>query len=154
MGVNFCNLQNLSQDLSELIITKRKDYNCHLATLNDRQSSPKNFWKILKTFYNGNKIPIPLITVNDKFVSDYEENANHFNKFCASQFTPIDDNDSKILCLVVFNIEARLCSTTCEDNDILKIIKNLDISKAHDFDDISFRTVKLCDDLLGAGGGF
>ena len=39
---------------------------------------PKTFWERLKTFYNGDKIPlIPPIIVNDKLVSDYEEKANH-----------------------------------------------------------------------------
>ena len=113
MGGNFFNLQKLSQDLSELITKRKEDYNCHLANkLNDPQSSPKIFWKILKNVYNGNKIPlIPPIMVNNKFVSDYEEKANHFNKFFASQCTPID-NDSQIPDSVVFNTEARLSSIT------------------------------------------
>ena len=92
MGANFSNLQNLSQDLSELITKRKKDYNCHLSNkLNDPQLFPKAFWKIFKTFYHGNQIPlIPPIIVNDKLVSNYEEKANHFNKFLASQCTPID----------------------------------------------------------------
>ena len=85
MGGNFSHLQNLSQDLSELITKRKEDYNRHLVNkLNNPQSSLKTFWKILKTFYNGNKIPlIPPIIVNDKFVSDYEEKRNYFNKFFA-----------------------------------------------------------------------
>ena len=90
---------------------------------------------------------IPPIIVSDKLISDYEEKANHFNKFFASQCTPIA-NDSQIPDSVVFNTEVRFSSITCEDNDILKIIRNLDISKAHGFDDISIRMVKLCDDSL------
>ena len=44
MGGNFSNLQNLSQDLSELITKRKEDYNYHLANrLNDLQSSPKTF---------------------------------------------------------------------------------------------------------------
>ena len=129
-----------------MTITK-EDYNHHLANkLNDPQSSPKTFWKILGTFYNGNKVPlIPLIIVNDKLISDYEEKANHINKFFASQCTTIA-NDSQIPDLVVFNTGARFSSITCEDNDIRKIIRNLDISKALGFDVISVRMVKLCDD--------
>ena len=49
MSGNFSNLQNLSQDLSELITKRKEDYHRHLASkLNDPQSSPKIFWKILK----------------------------------------------------------------------------------------------------------
>ena len=90
---------------------------------------------------------IPPIIVSNKLISDYEEKANHFNKFFASQCTPIT-NDSQIPESVVFNMEARFSLITCEDNDILKIIRNIDISKAHGFDDISIRMVKLCDDSL------
>ena len=111
--------------------------------LNNPQLFPKTFWKILKIFCNRNKIPvIPPIIVNDKLISDYEEKSTHFNKFFVSQYTPIA-NDSQIPDSVVFNTEARLSSITCEDNDILKIIRNLDISKAHGFDDISVRMVTL-----------
>ena len=78
---------------------------------------------------------------------DYKEKANHFNKFFASQCTPID-NDSQIIDSLVFNTEARFSSITCENNDILKIIRNLGIRKAHGFDDISIRMVTLCDDSL------
>ena len=83
MAGNFSNLQNLSQDLLELITKRKEDYNFHLAKkLNYLQSSSKSFWKILKTFYNGNKIPlIPPIIVNNKYVSDYEQKALMFLKF-------------------------------------------------------------------------
>ena len=42
----------------------------------------------------------------------------------------------------------KLFAITCEGNDILKIIRNLAISKAHGFDDISVGMVKLGDDFL------
>ena len=119
-----------------------------LHKLNDPRSSQNIFWKILKTFYNGNKTPlIPPIIIKDKLVSDYEEKANHFNIFFASQSTPID-NDSQTPYSVVFSTEAKFSSITCEDSDILKIIGNSDISKAHGFDHISKRMVKLCYDSL------
>ena len=90
---------------------------------------------------------MPPIIVNNKLGSYYKEKANHFNKLFASQCTPID-NDSQIPDSVVLKTETRLSSITCEDNDILKIIRNLDISKAHGFDDMPVRMVKLCDDSL------
>ena len=37
-------------------------------------------------------------------------------------------------------------SINFSDNDILKIIRSLDINKAHGHDDISVRMVKICDD--------
>ena len=90
---------------------------------------------------------MPPIIINDKLISDYKEKTNHFNKFFTSHCTSIA-SDSQIPGSVVFNTEVRFSFITCEDNDILKIIRNLDISKAHGFDDISIRMVKLCDDSL------
>ena len=104
MSDNFPNLRNLLQDLSELKTKRKEDYNRYLANkLNDPLSSPETFWKIFEISYDGNKIPlIPPIRANDKLVSDYEEKANHFNKFFASQCTPIDNN-SQIPDSVVFS---------------------------------------------------
>ena len=50
--------------------------------------------------------------------------------------------------LFFFITEARFSSITCEGEDILKIIRNLDMSKVHGFDDVSIRMVKLCGDSL------
>ena len=58
------------------------------------------------------------------------------------------DNESQISHSVVFNTKAKFYSINYESNDILKNIKNLDISKAHGFDDTSIRMVNLCDDFL------
>ena len=130
MGGNSSNLQNLSQDLSELITIRKEDYNCHLANiLNNPQSSPKTFWEILKTFYNGNKIPlIPPIIVNDKLISDYEEKANHLNKFFASQCTPIA-NDSQIPDSVNFNTEARFLPLLVKTMIYLKLSEILTLAR-------------------------
>ena len=56
-------------------------------------TTTKTYWSILKTFYNGKKVPIisPLL-INDKLISDFEVKANHFNNFFASQCTPLDDS--------------------------------------------------------------
>ena len=72
---------------------------------------------------------------------------NHFHKFFASQCTPID-NDSQIPDLKLFSSQAKFSSITCRDNDILKVSRNLDNSKARGFDNITIRMVKLFDDSL------
>ena len=138
MGSNLSNLQSLSQDLSELIAIRKEDYNRHLANeLNDPQSSSKILWKILKTFYNGKKIPlVPPIIVNDKYILHYKEKANHFNNIFTSQCIAVS-NDFPILHSVVYNMDARLSSITCEGNEVRKILISLDISKAHGLHDIS-----------------
>ena len=64
--------------------------------LSDPKTSAKAYWSILKTLYNGKKIPlIPPILVNNKLISNFKEKANHFNAFLASQCTPVS-NDSAL----------------------------------------------------------
>ena len=90
---------------------------------------------------------IPLIIANDKRNWDYEGQANHFNKLFVFQCTPVD-NYLQIFGSFVFNVEAKFSSFTSENNDILKIINNLNISKTHFFNDILVRMTKLCDGCL------
>ena len=60
----------MSQDLSELIKKRKEDYNHHLVNkLNDAQLSQKSFWKIIKPFYNGNKIPINTSNYNKESIN-------------------------------------------------------------------------------------
>ena len=59
--------------MSELISTRKNYYNFHLGNkLIDSTTSSKTYWSILKTFYNGSKIPIiPPLLINDKLETDF-----------------------------------------------------------------------------------
>ena len=76
-------LQNPIKELSELISTRKDDYNLHLSNkLIDPTTSSNTYWSILKTFYNGRKIPIiPPLLINDKLETDFKKKAHHFNVF-------------------------------------------------------------------------
>ena len=53
--------------------------------LKNPKTSSKTYWSILKTFYNGRKIPvIPPVLKNHKLESDSKIKANYFNNFFAS----------------------------------------------------------------------
>ena len=83
--------------VSEVISRRKEEYQNHIALkLNDPMATAKTFCLILKTFYNGKKVPIiPPPLINDKLFSDFEVKASHFNNFFASQCTLLD-NSSKI----------------------------------------------------------
>ena len=52
--------------------------------LNGRCLNPKKYWILLRSFYNGRKIPlIPPILKGNKYLSDFKEKANYFNDFWA-----------------------------------------------------------------------
>ena len=108
----------------------------------------KTYWSILKTFYNSKKIPlIPPLLVNDKFVTDMKTKADIFNKFFAEQCTPLK-NDSKLPNSQIFLTQSRLSSLDFNEDEALKIIRSLNIHKAHGHDDISIRMIKICDKSL------
>ena len=113
--------------------------------LNDPKTSAKAYWSILKTLYNGKKIPlIPQMLVNKKLISNFKEKSNHFNAFFASQCTSVS-NDSALPSTTnsVSNVNVQF-----KEQDILKVIRSLNYNEAHGYDDISTRLLKICDSAI------
>ena len=84
---------------------------------------------------------IPPILKDGKLESDFKIKANYFNNFFTSQCTPLVSN-SKLPDRITYNSAARLTSIKCENNDILKIIRSLNVNKANGHDGISVRMIK------------
>ena len=93
--LDFAVLNSLTQDISDAITSSKLKYYEGLANkLNDPKTAPKTYWKILKTFVNGTKIPlIPPLLVGNQLISDFLEKANLFNDYFSKQYTTIH-NDS------------------------------------------------------------
>ena len=85
--------------------------------------------------------------VNDKFVTDIQIKAHIFNKFFADQCTPLK-NSSSLPANQIFLTQSRLTSLDFDEDELLKIIRALNINKAHGHDDISIRMNKICDKSL------
>ena len=93
---------------------------------------------------NNQKIPLtPSIFIE----SDFKLKANHFNKFFASKCTPTK-NDSSLPSSFEFYFQTRLSSLNIIEVNILKIVRALNINKAHGHDEISVRMIKICDEVL------
>ena len=60
------------------------------------------------------------------------------------KYTPLK-NDSVLTTLLEHESEARFSKSTFTDDQILKILRALDINKVHGHDEISIRMLKLCD---------
>ena len=56
----YLKLQTISTELSEIILKKRKEdyYFLRSDKLNDLCTSAKSYWSVMKTLYNGKKIPL------------------------------------------------------------------------------------------------
>ena len=142
-------MQRVAIEVSDLIYEKENDYcNALAKKLSDLTTSSKTYWSLLKTFHNTKKVPIiPPILIENKLETEFLKKANYFNKFFASKCTPLS-NSSSLRSSLYLETEVRLTSINFSDNDILKIIRSLDMNKAHGHDDLSLRMVKICDDAI------
>ena len=90
------------------------------------------------------KIPaIPPLLVNDIFETDFLKKANIFNDYFVSQCSLITNNS--ILPDMYFKTNNRLNNITINRDSIIKIIKNLNPAKAHGWDGISIKMIKMCE---------
>ena len=146
---DFILTERLGNELSDLISQTKALYYENLARkLNNPLLQAKTYWSILKTFYNDQEVPlIPPLLIDDKFVTDIKTKANIFNKLFAEQCTPLKNN-SILPTNQIFLTQARLEFLEFNEGEILKIIRALNINKAHGHDDISIRMIKICDKSL------
>ena len=119
-----------------------------LKKINNPLLQANTYWSILKTFYNDKNIPlIPPLLIEDKFVTDIQTKANIFNKSFVEQCTPLK-NHSLLPLNQIFLTQSRLNSLDFNEDEIIKIIRALNVNKAHVCDDISIRMIKICDKSL------
>ena len=114
----------------------------------DATTSSKAYWSILKTILNNKKIPcIPPICHSNIYITNFKEKTHILNNFFAKQCTLVE-NTSK-LPIDSFKITNNLLSAiSFTKDDIAKIIKNLNANKAHGFDMISIRMLKICGESI------
>ena len=126
-NLDYASLSSITQTMSNTVNSSKLKYHERLAlNLNDPKTAPKTYWKILKTFVNGTKIPlIPPLLVGNQLVTDFLVKANLFNDYFSQQCTTVD-NDSSIPPNIRFATEQKLSTREFCTDDIVKIIKSLD----------------------------
>ena len=101
----------------------------------------------MNAFLGKTKISaVPALLVNGSFEINFFKQANIFNNYISKQCN-IFDNGS-ILPEVSFITNKRLNHVEINGNDILKVIKDLNPSKAHGWDEITIRMIKRCGNTL------
>ena len=145
-SIDYITLQNVIVEVSELVCKSKDDYHKQLARkLTNPRTCSKTYWSILKTFYNGKKVPqIPPLVIINKLEPDFKRKTDHFNKFFALKCTLLK-NDNVLPTLLEHESEARFSKITFTDDQTLRLLRALDINKAHGHDEISVRMLKLCD---------
>ena len=105
---------------------------------------------MLKTFLNNKKIScIPPLFHENKFITDFRENAELFNHFFffVNQCSLLSKNS-------VLPSDLLQLTNKCLDlihfssSDIAKIISHLDLHKAHVHDMLTIRIIKLCENSI------
>ena len=97
----------------------------------------------MKTFLNDIRIPcIRPVFHDNKFAIDFREKAELFNTFFAEQCS-LPKNNSELPNNLLFLAEKRLSNVQISNENIIKIINNLEPNKAHSHDMISIRMLKL-----------
>ena len=133
-----------STECSNLAVKTKENYQKKMAEKLDKPSTaPKAYWSIFNNFLGKRKTPnIPHSIVNDFVVSDFTTKANLFNNFSAWQCSPVVN--SSTLPKLSYKTQKRLSDIEIKEDDILLIIKNLNPSKMHGWDDVSILMIQLC----------
>ena len=135
-------LNNQSIYCADLISSAKDIHYKKLANkLNDPLLGPKAYWSILNGFLDKGKIPPPLF-VNNSFETAFLKKANIFNNHFANQCTVLN-NDSGLPELT-FGSDCRINDFLIQHDNVIKIIRDLNPAKAHGYDDISIRMIKMC----------
>ena len=113
-------------------------------SLNDPNIGSKKYWSTLKQFLGTRKTPKipPIRNDRDILVSDVSEKASIFNSFFAKQCSLIETGS--VLPPEQFLTDLRLENLEFNEDKIKSLINSLNINKAHGWDDVSTRMVRIC----------
>ena len=136
----YVRLENLTTELSNLICDTKTEYHSKLAAkFVNPSTSARTYWSILKTFANGRKVPvIPLLLINNEFISNFKTKANFFNRLFNQQCTAIS-SDSYIPSSVNLRTNETVTKINFDEQLISKLIVALNPNKAHGHDGLSIR---------------
>ena len=128
--------------------TKKLYYSNLANSLNDPNLSSKKYWSVLNQFLNKKKKPRipPLRNSRNNLISETSEKADIFNQFFAKQCSVIETNS--ILPPETFLTNFRLDTVHFDEAKILTLIDELELCKAHGWDEISVKMIKICGNSL------
>ena len=79
-------------------------------------------------------------------MTNFQTKADIFNDHFVKQCSIVPN--SSLLPPFFFRTQARLCNSEINQTKILELIRKLNTNKAHGWDELSIKTIKLCDTAL------
>ena len=141
-------IQNMISEGSRLIEEAKRNYFLTAGrALANPEIGSKKYWSVINTVLNKAKIPIiPPLLEDEIFITNFAQKAQIFNDYFIQQSTTIDTGSQ---------LPQHIPATLTQLNDfiiseekILNIIRSLNPNKAHGWDGISLRMIKLSDSAL------
>ena len=141
-------IQKMITEGSKLIEDAKRNYFLKVGnTLANPGTSSRTYWSLINTVLNKAKVPIiPPLLENGLFVTDFTEKAQIFNDYFILQCTTIDTGSEVPQHIPVAT--TLINDFVIPDEKILNIIQSLNSHKAHGWDEISVRMIKLSDAAL------
>ena len=135
-------------ECNSAILKAKNDYLAKIGNdLANPRTSQKAYWKIVNRVMNKCKAPkIPLLLVNNVFITNMKEKSEKFAKFFSDQCKPLV-NDS-FLPDFSYVTDQRLSQIPLIDDDILSLIRHINKNKSCGSDGISARMLSICDASL------
>jgi len=128
-------------------VEKEKHLNYLGSKLASKETSKKLYWKIINKIMNKCKAPkIPPIIFNNEIVTNFKDKANIFVNFFSNQCTPMTTTST--LPNLTFKTNERLYNINICNDEILSLIRNLNVAKASGPDGISSKMLQLCDESI------
>ena len=107
----------------------------------------KSYWMTIKKILNESKTSvIPPLFENGVFVTNFQTEADIFNDHFVKQCSIFPN--SSLLPPFFFRTQERLCNFEINQTKILQLIRKLNTNKAHGWDELSIKMIKLCDTAL------
>ena len=116
------------------------------------EDSKKKYYEKLSNKLSNHKLNvkcywIPSILHEDKFITDFQIKSEIFNSHFGKQ-CPLLKNESQIPLQLLPHTNTWLSTVRFSENDILKVIRKLDLTKAYGYNKISIHMRKLSDKAI------
>ncbi len=138
-----------NQTVRETTKAKNHYYNSIIPTLENPNGDPKKWWCLTKSLLNNkSQTAIPPLFEGDSVVTDSNHKAAIFNRFFADNSKLPPHAATHPLPQFEYLTEQRLDSMAVTPNEVQKVLKSLNVSKATGPDNIGNFALKICADAI------